>query len=505
MWLFFTGIACDHGDYGLAQDGGADGVVPAIELDPMTVDLGAHAEGETATATVTIHNRGETPLELSNVYIDGDSAFTLLSEWPESILPSTHAEVEVAFTASSNRQSAYLTVESNAPADPVISATLKGEGLYPALRVLPDPYYMGSAEPSCPKSGQVEIVNAGTADLEVQSLVLVGEGFEIAAEIEFPFTLAPEASVPVSLGFLGDEAGEVEATLYATSNDPAGVRQAALKLTVEEPPQEASDYFVQPGGPYDATDIFVYVDQSGSMSDDQARLASNFQDFADTLDALLLDWQLMVSTADSGCHNGDILSPYVADANAQFTQAVRGGGGNYTEAGLTITREAFETAGGSGCNAGFLRDEAKTMAVLVSDEPEQSRDSWSSMVDEILDLAPLTSVVAIVGPVPGGCSTAAPGTGYVEAATATGGDSLSICETDWGTYFQDIASLASEEPKDRLQLSWTPNLATLEVTIDSEPTYAWTYDPATNAVVFTTIPEVGSRVEATYYVQSDCE
>ncbi len=504
MWLFFTGIACDHGDYGLAQDGGADGVVPAIELDPMTVDLGAHAEGETATAVVTIHNRGETPLELSDVYIDGDAAFSLLSEWPDTILPSTHVVVEVAFAASSNLQSAYLTVESNAPADPVISATLKGEGLYPALRILPDPYYMGSVEPGCPKSGQLEIVNAGTADLEVQSLVLVGEGFEIEAEIEFPLTIAPEASAPVSLGYLGNEAGEVEGTLYATSNDPAGVRQTPVKLTVEEPPNEASDYFVQPGGPYDATDILVYVDQSGSMSDDQARLASNFQDFADTLDALLLDWQLMVSTADDGCHNGDILSPYVADANAQFTQAVRGGGGSYTEAGLTITRAAFETGGASGCNAGFLRDEAKTMAVLVSDEPEQSRSGWSTMVDEILDLAPLTSVVAIVGPVPGGCSTAAPGTGYVEAATATGGDALSICETDWGSYFQSIASLASEEPRDRLQLSWTPNLATLEVTIDGEPNYAWTYDPSTNAVIFSTIPEVGSRVEATYYVVSDC-
>lgn len=504
MWLILSGIACDNGDYGLARDGGADGVVPAIELDPVTLNLGALAEGEVATATVTIHNRGETPLELSNVYVEGDAAFTLVSEWPESILPSTHAEVEVAFSPTSNRQSAYLTVESNAPANPTASATLKGEGLYPALRVLPDPYYMGSAEPTCPKTGQVEIVNVGTTDLEVQSLVLVGNGFTLDADLAFPLTIAPEASVPVGLGFLGDEPGEVEATLYATSNDPGGVRQTPVKLTVETPPNEASDYFVQPGGPYDAADILVYVDQSGSMSDDQARLASNFQDFADTLDALLLDWQLMVSTADSGCHNGDILSPYVADANAQFTSAVRGQGGSYTEAGLTITREALETAGATGCNAGFLRDESKTMAVLVSDEPEQSRQSWSAMVEQVLALAPTTSVVAIVGPVPGGCATAAAGTGYAEASVATGGDTLSICETDWGRYFQGIASLASEAPKDRLQLSWTPNLSSLEVTIDGEATYAWTYDAGSNAVIFTSIPEPGARVEATYLVTSSC-
>ncbi len=497
-------LAASCSETTLSASGGADGFVPILTLDPMIVDFGAHAEGESTTATVTATNTGDETLLISSFALEGSASFTLLSELPASLAPGVSATIEIAFSPTSQRLSADLVVSSDAPATPVVRANLRGQGLYPALRVDPKPYDMGSVAPECSKTGGVALVNVGTAPLTVQSAVLVGDGFATVNPPAFPLTLAPAESVPLGISFDAAVLGANEAKLYVSSDDPSGVTISDLDIYVEEPPNEVVDELIQGTGPWDKTDIFVYVDQSGSMSDDQARLAANFSTFVYNLEATLTDWQLIVATNDRGCNNGGILTPYVSDAASTFTRGVSMGGGALTEAGLSVADAGLSAASG-GCNAGFLRDDSKTIALLVSDEVEQSPEGWAAKTASMVATAPTVSVMSIVGPSPRGCSTAELGSGYIEASALTGGAVYSICESDWADYFTEIVQIATLPPVDRLVLSWPPVMSTLTVTLDGDPWTEWQYDAAQNALLFNAnaIPGGGQRVEASYLAADD--
>jgi hypothetical protein len=267
------------------------------------------------------------------------------------------------------------------------------------------------------------------------------------------------------------------------------------------------DEFVQGDGPWTRTDIMVYVDESGSMDDDQQNLADNFHLLVDALAGLSMDWQLAVATDDSGCHNGAIITDQTPDSSKLFLEDVHGPSDKYTEAGLTIADNFLKATGPGECNDGFLRDDSKTMLILVSDEPEQSRSSWDVMVDSIKTSAPNASITSVVGDIPYGCVTASAGTGYYEATINTGGAFLSICAPNWGDYFQTIAQIAATGKTDTFVLSSRPDVSTLVVTINGTAvTTGWTYYATANAVVFDEahVPESNSRIVITYELDADC-
>ena len=489
-------VACS--ETGLNRDPGADGFVPILEIEPMIVEFGAAAEGEEIVRTLTATNVGDETLRIDGQSLEGPAAFRMLGELPDTLVPGESVTVDAAFSPVSQMSAADFVVTSDAPATPEVRVSLRGAGLYPALRIVPWPIDLGSVAPGCETDEPVELVNAGTAPLSITSAVIVGEGFAWAPEVTLPVTVAPGEGVGGVVSFTDESSGSKAATLYVASDDPAGVTVAPASVTVETAPDEANDHLVQGGGPWERVDVLVYVDQSGSMVDDQARLASNFATFVYNLEGALADWQAIVVTQDDGCGNQGIISPYDADASALFAAAVRGGGGVHTEAGLTLTERALQESTG-GCNAGFLRDESKVLALEVSDEPEQSRQGWETKTPAIVALAPTISIAAIVGPTPKGCSTADAGYGYVEAATMTGGDHFSICEADWTDYFVSTVDLL-EPPSDRLELSWPPVPESLAVSLDGDKWEKWRWDPETNAVIFDEIPSAGQRVEADYDV-----
>ena len=84
---------------------------------------------------------------------------------------------------------------------------------------------------------------------------------------------------------------------------------------------------------------------------------------------------------------------------------------------------------------------------MVSDEPEQSSTSWSTLVSQIQGYKSNPDDVklsAVAGDYPGGCSTAAPGAGYHQAVSATGGEYLSICDTNWAKHVETLAAATVE-------------------------------------------------------------
>jgi hypothetical protein len=124
------------------------------------------------------------------------------------------------------------------------------------------------------------------------------------------------------------------------------------------------------------------------------------------------------------------------------------------------------------------------------------------------EYAPSIGITSIVGDVPDGCETAAPGTGYVEASLATGGAILSICNEDWSSYFATIASLSAFGQTDTFVLTSIPDPTTLVVWVDGvQVTTGWAYDATWNAVHFdaASVPAPGVQVQAAYDIEADCD
>lgn len=492
-------------DYALNRDFGSDGQVPIVRFEPDNLDFGSLAPGESTALHTTLHNDGDGNLVLESLVVSGSSDFVLSTIPAADLAPGASMPVEISFAPNSNRAGGDLVLTSNDPARPTATVDLKGVGLFPAVGIWPNPLSLGGLEPGCPRQGEVALVNTGEADLEIASTTIWGEGFRVAQAPPFPIVLPPGESVSVSIEAVSPQAGDLDGRVYVASNDPAGIRTSEVSASVGSSPTEATDGFRQALGSFEAADILVYVDQSCSMSDDQARLAANFATFAGNLEALQADWQLIVANGDDGCHEGDLLTPYDPDGGSKFLSYVSRGGGSDTERGLSVAKRAIVDQH-TGCNQGFLRNESLLAVLLVSDEPEQSSERWDVLADEILKHHPSSIVAAICGPTPNGCATAAPGTGYVEASEYTHGINREICAEDWGDYFVDISALASGGIVDRFALSFVPDMASLVVTVNAVEVYGWGFVAETNEVIFETaaIPAAGSYVEAEYVVAHGC-
>ena len=151
------------------------------------------------------------------------------------------------------------------------------------------------------------------------------------------------------------------------------------------------------------------------------------------------------------------------------------------------TEEAATTD--RGCNKDMLRADGSLALIGVSDEDEQSdRDasSWVAQLTSVKDDPSRVHLSAIVGDLPSGCENAEAGDTWATVAQLTGGATYSICgsSSTWasnlGTIVQDSAGLGVGYP-----LASTPDVATLVVSVDGTTSYDWTYDEATNSIVFT--------------------
>jgi len=111
---------------------------------------------------------------------------------------------------------------------------------------------------------------------------------------------------------------------------------------------------------------------------------------------------------------------------------------------------------------------------------------------------------AIVGDPGTGClgpgGAALPGDTYVDLATATGGTTGSICETD----FSDLLSLLGESSiawPDRFELQAEPLEQSLRVSVDeSRLDSGWWFESDPPTVVFVDPPSPGAIVEIRYEV-----
>ncbi len=252
-------------------------------------------------------------------------------------------------------------------------------------------------------------------------------------------------------------------------------------------------------------DILFVVDDSCSMTEEQAKLAADFPGFIGPLVMDGIEWQVGVITTDtdSPTANGRLvtaggfrfLDPNTPDPEVLFSQlALRGTGGAIDERGRAAAYRALTPPLTHTFNRGFLRDLADLHIVTISDENDASGadPTRNTFINFLGNLKPSPFEVryhTIVGPI-GGCATADSGFAYLAITNTVGGQSESICAPSYQGFFQDVvAEIEAREIAVRdFALEDVPNTATLGVSIVTSGVQRplgstdWTYDPFRNTI-----------------------
>jgi hypothetical protein len=514
--LSLLALAGCANEQGFTPDGDVNGANgPQIQVDPEVIEFGSAGREETIAATFTVTNVGSGDLEVEGIEIGGTStSFAILTPEEELhfILPgSAFREIEVAFTPlGANEQHGQAIVTSNDEDSPTVAVDLYGEGLVPDLQIDPNPYDFGDSYIGCERQGPFTLTNVGYDDLTIDSITLSGDrAFQLLTVPGLPLPLAPGESSAVDVSFLPDAEVDYSATFQVTSDAPGGTDRALANGTGIYA-GDFQDVWEIPVDP--PVDLMFVVDQSGSMDDDQRSLANNFNIFISRLSSFTTDWRIMVVNAYDGCNNSGILTYSTSGYEATFQTAVANGSQseweNRGESGLFVSHQGVEQTDSGECNRGFMRADALLHIVIVTDEPDQTDTpgGWAADVAAIQTKkgsVANTRISAVAGDYPGGCGSAAPAIGLWEAVNATGGTFLSIC-SNWASMAEELADASIQLSE--YELSHTPDPDTIVVRINSNVVGGWTFEEATNSVVFQRdIPVGGDTVRINYSALATCD
>ncbi|MEZ4235934.1 MAG: choice-of-anchor D domain-containing protein [Myxococcota bacterium] len=485
-------------EYGVQDRPGAGASGADIEVDPLSLTLGPATER--VVGTFSVKNVGSAALDVSALeLVAGEMAFTVVDDGTGGVFevaPGEAHEVQVAFEPSSPLVYGQIEVRSDDPDEPVVTVDLQGLGEVPALQISPDSHVFPTL---CDDTVVLTLANVGVADLEITGLTYdtPKPDLTLLSDLALPLTLAPDASAQVAVHYQPVSGEPVLGVLSVESNDPRGILTA--DQSSEASAGDVTESFVVEANPQ--IDVLFAIDKSGSMTDDARRLGQTFGDFIAQVGSVTTDWQIGVVTKDSGCFNNGIITASTPNYADVFLDAVDGlqifADADLTEALLAMTDVSLTETGPSGCNVGFRRPGALLHVVTVSDEPEQSGQPYDYWLNrwqgQLAD--PNQLVVSAIVPT-GGCS--GDGTGYIEAANATGGLVLDLCSRNWSSFATQLGS-ASAQGLLTFLLSSLPDPSTIVVEVDGVAyDVGWHYDPVRNAVVIDAELPDGAQVEITY-------
>lgn len=261
--------------------------------------------------------------------------------------------------------------------------------------------------------------------------------------------------------------GQYVAESFCTGTKPA--TQQTCKIKDCPPTGRAVTQTVTVTPALNSVDVILIVDDSASMKEDQAKLASRMAGMLTDLDALNIDYQVCLTTTDIGHYKGApirwkgpnsyIMNTSTPSKNSVFINTIDSLGAVWSsdEQGIKATHLMIKDWRSTGC----LRNSATLTTILVSDENERSvggNASWSisqykpltpeNMPDNLISLVKTTFGAAkkfiwnsiIVKPGDAACeaiqdvqSPAFFGTLYAELSNKTGGHIGSICDNDYST------------------------------------------------------------------------
>ncbi len=540
--LRFTSNDPDEPEITVALTGEGRAVPPcAYEVVPGTaLEFGLVELTRNLTRAVEVRNVGSTECILSAARLlpSGDAAFSLADRvdgW--TIAPGSSVAVGVTLSPlGPGARRGTLELSLSSPTAPIATVDLAGVGDVSPLLLSPHELGFGVIDLGCrARSRPVAIYNTGTTPVPVVDIRMAepaSPAFTLSGVPALTATIAPGGFIELEVGFRAAGAAEYAGAIEVVTGTTAATQVTyIIPLRGRGAPDGIQvDDFDQLGEPQ--VDIVWIIDDSGSMSEEQASLAANFLSFIRFADAQGLDYHMAITTTDtsggSSAENGRfvpltgsgvrIVTPRTQPTPTQvFTQNARvGTGGSGSERGLDAAYLALSNPLLGAHNAGFLRPQAALSVVVVSDEEDGSTRTVDFYVSFLLGIKGLQNAntftfSAIVGDAPSGCSgaggSASAGLRYIEVAERTGGVVQSICTPDWARALENVSTTAFGF-KSRFVLSGQPVVDTVVVAVDgasvppvdAQGAQRWSYDAGANAVVFTpyATPEPGAQIRVQY-------
>ncbi len=225
------------------------GTAPSIAAAPNPVNFGTQAlGGGGASQNVVLTSTGNAPLTINAATISGmaqaDYTITLIMpNLPATLPQNSTATVTVLFKPTSvGARNATLVITSNAFNMGTLNVPLVGTGSGPQISVAPNPLDFGTANVNAPVMLPLTVKNTGDMSLTVQNYTFGGpNGADFTSNTQVPFTLAPNASMPINVTMKASAAGNRMATITVASTDPINPATIVNLVGVATAPMIAFD------------------------------------------------------------------------------------------------------------------------------------------------------------------------------------------------------------------------------------------------------------------------
>ena len=255
---------------------------PDIFVDPLELYFGVVGEGESTQNTLTIKNQGDAALEVAQVLILSDGAFTVVNGgFPLTMQPEDELGLILNYTALTESDQGTATIISNDPDTPSIDVDLFGGYVGPKLEIYPPAYNFEKRMTDCEDSTIFELRNVGSETLSLYDVTMPGGEFEIVEEPS-RWELEPGQATSVEVRFEPFESKLYEDALTVDSNDPDGVQSAEVYgIGSDNGFCQSIDLTFEVE--YEIADIAFLLDTTCSMSGLATAVASDFADIAVSL------------------------------------------------------------------------------------------------------------------------------------------------------------------------------------------------------------------------------
>ena len=206
------------------------GIQPAIGVTPTQIDFGNRRVGTTSMpSSVSIANNGTDALKVASILLGGPNAgdFALLNlpALPVTVPPGGATVFSVTFTPLAvGMRAGTVTLQSDDPVKPQVVVDLVGNGIQPAITVIPLKIDFGDQRVAQTSGAQtITVTNSGTDTLKLAGISLMGQNpgdFTLVNLPMLPGTLAPKAMASFSVSFTPAASGARAAAVAIVSDDP---------------------------------------------------------------------------------------------------------------------------------------------------------------------------------------------------------------------------------------------------------------------------------------------
>jgi hypothetical protein len=280
--------------------------------------------------------------------------------------------------------------------------------------------------------------------------------------------------------------------------------------------EEKTELFNQSATETKKLDIVWIIDNSGSMSDEQSALGTNFSAFINDFITKDVDFKMAITTTDtsSSSRKGNMvtgsdtkLTSARAKANenqfkSDFRSLVKVGiNGSGAEKGLEASEGFMQKYSKT-----FIRPDAYLAVVIVSDEEDQSSKTVKAYTDNLKSYKSEAGLVKVYSIVDVGLTNRGSGiaTGYKRYADASN-NTAGIVADIRDDFHRSLSDMGESiiNLLDSFALANAPKDGSLKVYVNGVLSSDYTYDSSSRSIKFNPnhLPPVGSAIRVTYLQQ----